>query len=62
MTSKEFENLKIGDLILNGKRKARVTGLGVNDGWQYVDFRFLDTGRYSTRGYRGLKLIKKEGE
>ncbi len=56
MTTKEFHDLKIGDYVLKGKRKAKVTGLGLS----YVEFRFMDTERPSLRGYRGLKSIKVE--
>ncbi len=56
MTTKEFHDLKAGDIILKGKRKAEVTGLGPS----YVEFRFLDTKRPSLRGYRGLKSTKVE--
>ncbi len=54
MTTKEFNDLKIGDHIFKGKRKAEVVGLGPS----YVEFRFLDTKRLSLRRYRGLKSIK----
>ncbi len=58
MTTKEFHELKAGDIILKGKRKAEITGLGPS----YVEFRFLDTKRPSLGGYRGLKSIKVERE
>ncbi len=58
MTTKEFHELKAGDIILKGKRKAEVIRLGPS----CVEFRFLDTKRPSLRGYRGLKSIKIERE
>lgn len=52
MTKKEFEKLQGNEIILRGKRRAKIIGLGSS----YIEFQFLDTKRKSLRGYRGLKL------
>ena len=55
MTRIQFERLKIGSIVLKGKRKAAV----ISKGPTLVNFEFLDTKRRSCRGYRGLKLVKE---
>ncbi len=52
MTKKEFEKLQGNEIILRGKRRAKIITLGPS----YIEFQFLDTKRKSLRGYRGLKL------